>query len=422
MPVTKGTTKKYSPSFPPSTPSTVNAAKTVQKKEEPAEVSKQELYKWIIETVGKGIKQAPAIRDLFAGEIANLHSGALASVTESKLEAEATVNALADTAVKTLEEMKKSFEAELEIAKAKAVKVLKLESPDPNFENEVELYHYRFPLLVKLIHAGNPLILIGPTQSGKSKSVQLAAQMLKRSYNYIAFGPTMTETALKGHTTATGRYVPSPLYYAVKNGYVLCGDEWDTANPSVPIWMNNGTSNGLWSFPIGINEAGEQEGGLIAAHPDFRMVLTANTWGRGADSDFVGRNPADASVMARYDRLAWDYDDGLAGMLEDTRKGLIEDILAQAYKEPTWNAGLEFKLAINKFSSDDTAKWVGLVQRMRLANREAGIQGFISSPSHSMRGANNLAHGIDLLDVADVSLFAGLDESSLSRLGEFLNG
>ena len=46
----------------------------------------------------------------------------------------------------------------------------------------------------------------------------------------------------------------------------------------------------------------------IDRHPDFRIIAAANTWGKGADLQYVGRNALDAATLDRFDNIFFDYD------------------------------------------------------------------------------------------------------------------
>ena len=46
----------------------------------------------------------------------------------------------------------------------------------------------------------------------------------------------------------------------------------------------------------------------INCHKDFRIVAAANTWGKGSDMQYVGRNALDGATLDRFDNIYMDYD------------------------------------------------------------------------------------------------------------------
>lgn len=48
--------------------------------------------------------------------------------------------------------------------------------------------------------------------------------------------------------------------------------------------------------------------GMVERHKDFYVVASGNTYGRGADRRFVGRNPLDGAFINRFVCVTVDYD------------------------------------------------------------------------------------------------------------------
>ena len=46
----------------------------------------------------------------------------------------------------------------------------------------------------------------------------------------------------------------------------------------------------------------------IDRHPNFHIIAAANTWGKGADLEYVGRTALDAATLDRFDNIFFDYD------------------------------------------------------------------------------------------------------------------
>lgn len=272
------------------------------------------------------------------------------------------------------------------------------------------LMHKDAPRIIKQIAIGNPIWLVGPTQSGKSYFCEAAAEALGIPFTYHAFGPTQTEAKLSGYPNAEGVYVPSELYLAVKYGWLFLGDEADTANATVLIWANNGISNGRWAFPRSLKGSAEasayldladrveeggdapaadelrdvvEHGGQVKTHPDCRIVFAANTVG-GGSTVYHGRNRSDPSTRTRFDVVRLEYDEVL-----------------------------ERKLALGKYPSTHCESWVNFVQAFRLACTKVPKCDVIVSPSNTLRGAKNLAGGLPFTYVVETSLLNSIDDQAM---------
>ena len=93
-------------------------------------------------------------------------------------------------------------------------------------------------------------------------------------------------------------------------------DEIDASIPEVLIILNAAIANGYFDFPAPI--------GYVEAHKDFRLVAAGNTFGLGADYDYVGRNQLDAASLDRFALVKVDYDDDIALSLCDKDTKLVE--------------------------------------------------------------------------------------------------
>ena len=48
--------------------------------------------------------------------------------------------------------------------------------------------------------------------------------------------------------------------------------------------------------------------GLVKMHPDFKVVAAGNTFGKGANRQYCGRNSLDSATLDRFMVIEWDYD------------------------------------------------------------------------------------------------------------------
>ena len=228
------------------------------------------------------------------------------------------------------------------------------------FKNE----HKNFPTLVHLLADRQHVMLIGPTGGGKTTAVMHATRaLLDKDGNALKFFAkpcTMTDTSSDwfGYNSAHG-YEPSLFRLAYEHGGVFVAEEIDAGNPSITTGMHMAVENGVGPFPDA----------MVPMHPDFRFVSTANTWGHGADRQYVGRNPLDAATIDRFWQMDWDYDEQL------------ERVVA-----------VELALAVSHEHEKMAHEWVSFVQQIRRRAFEAREQ-MVVSPRASMKGARALAVG-----------------------------
>ena len=229
--------------------------------------------------------------------------------------------------------------------------------------------HAAFPAVLQALGAGVNLWLVGPAGSGKTTIVEHAAETLERPFYPFSCGPQMSQHALLGYMDAAGHYVPTLFRKAYETGGVFLFDEADAASAAVLTTINAALANGKCSFPDAV----------VDRHPDFLAVGAGNTWGAGADRQYVGRAQLDAATLDRFVFLVVDYD------LE-----------------------LERRAAGN----DD---WTAYVQRARAAVLELKIRHVIS-PRASIYGARLLAVGMARADVERAALWKGLDADAVRKI------
>ena len=157
-------------------------------------------------------------------------------------------------------------------------------------------YHEKFNQILRQAQLDEPIMLIGPAGSGKNVAVSQVADALGLHMYYT--NNASNEFKLTGFIDAGGNYRDTEFYKAFKNGGLFFLDEIDNSDPSALIVINSALANGYMAFP---HET-------IDRHPDFRIVAAANTWGKGADLQYVGRNALDAATLDRFDNIFFDYD------------------------------------------------------------------------------------------------------------------
>jgi cobaltochelatase CobS len=232
---------------------------------------------------------------------------------------------------------------------------------------KVDNSHKILPDVVMCVVAGTNPFLVGPAGSGKTTLAQQVADTLKRKF--YAENRVTSEYKLLGYMDATGKYVRTQFREAYEKGGVFLLDEVDASDPDVLTTFNSALANGLCPFPDA----------LVKAHKDFVALAAGNTFGRGADRQYVGRNQLDAATLDRFVIVEVDYDE---------------------VAELAWAA------------NDD---WTLYVQQVRKAIADEKVR-HIVSPRASIYGARLLAAGMARDVVAERCIWKGLDAANRTRI------
>lgn len=148
---------------------------------------------------------------------------------------------------------------------------------------------------------GVNLLLTGPAGTGKGYTAEKIAEALKADFFEV---PAMQhQHEWEGFMDANSRYVETALYRACKNAAagkktVLLLDELDCCDPGELKHFNDFLERKWYIFPNG--EKLEFSENLV-------IVGAANTWGTGADSQYIG-NQLDASTLDRFVTKSINYD------------------------------------------------------------------------------------------------------------------
>lgn len=176
----------------------------------------------------------------------------------------------------------------------------KIEFQLPDKKVELEgVIHSKFDTVLKFVQANEPVFLTGPAGSGKNVLCQQVAKAMGLDF-YFSNAVTQ-EYKITGFTDAMGVFHESQFFKAFKNGGLFMLDEMDASIPEVLIILNAAIANRYFDFPAPI--------GYVEAHPDFRVIAAGNTFGNGADYDYVGRNQLDAASLDRFAQVRIDYDE-----------------------------------------------------------------------------------------------------------------
>ncbi len=156
--------------------------------------------------------------------------------------------------------------------------------------------HVQFAQLAELVAEGHRnLMLVGPSGSGKTTLAKSLAQALGLDFGFISLSAGVSEVHLFGRTLpqsdGSWKYVPSRFVEIYENGGVFLLDELDAADANVMVSINAALANGSLANP---------NGQVHQRHEQTYILAAANTWGRGSDHQYVGRNQLDASTLDRF--------------------------------------------------------------------------------------------------------------------------
>ena len=172
--------------------------------------------------------------------------------------------------------------------------------------------HPIFSDLVNRIQCSLPTMLVGDAGTGKTFIAEQVAEYLGRPFATISCTGGMSESQLTGRLLPIGEggrfeYVETDLVRMVKQGGIFLADEFDAADPNVALVLNQLSANRRLVLPNNPNEPS------IEAHEDFVILFSANTFGTGADRQYVGRNQLDAATLDRVvmGTITVDYDSTL---------------------------------------------------------------------------------------------------------------
>jgi len=215
--------------------------------------------------------------------------------------------------------------------------------------------HYLLPKVASALAAGCHVFLVGPAGSGKTTLARQAAGAVGLRFLGPSIGPDTRSSRLVGfRSPTTGAHIEGIMRDMAVNGGTVLLDEADTAHPSVLPEMNALLANGHYVWG---------DGAETAISPDFRVIIGANTYGRGADAVYVGRSPIDGATLDRFVFVSVDYDPAL----ERTLAGLApdRDATARTYTPRT-------------LTESDRETWVRRVFALRASANEP--------PAHSLSG------------------------------------
>lgn len=199
--------------------------------------------------------------------------------------------------------------------------------------------HPAFEPVLELANARKHIFLPGPSGCGKSHMARQVAEALGLRFGSISCSAGMSESQLLGRMVPHGEagqfeFLGTEFLDCYENGGVFLFDEIDAADSNVLLVVNSALANGHLSVP-------SRHGNPVAKrHPDFVCIAAANTFGHGADRQYVGRNELDESTLDRFriGTVPMDYDVELERQL-CPQPELLERMLA--YRQRVADNSLE---------------------------------------------------------------------------------
>ena len=203
------------------------------------------------------------------------------------------------------EEEKRKAEEEF---KAKAIDFAKLEPEEK---------------LLKTIESGVTNIwMVGPAGCGKSTIARNVAKQLNLPYLCISCGIGTSATEFVGYKYPERESTKFSEYYNKPS--VILIDEFTALDPAVAQVCNAALANGEI----------ETTTGLVHRHPECIIIATSNTFGNGADRQYVANNQLDASTIDRFvggiidvnysDKFESQYDEEVVSYVNTLRR-IIKD-------------------------------------------------------------------------------------------------
>jgi MoxR-like ATPase len=227
----------------------------------------------------------------------------------SSLAADKAAKAVIAEASESIAELLDLVEAQVsdlqEQIKAVSAPVMKVEMPDGKQIKLSKPASKLLPKVLKLLSVGACPMIKGPSGSGKTVLAEQVAEAMQCEFFRFVLSPDMGVSSLFGKQTPNG-FVDSPIVMAVKHAMsgkraVLLVDEMDAGSAECLVMLNALFEDAGTQF---YNPMTSEK--LTITRELFRIACV-NTWGKGADHIYTGRNRLDAATLNRFALLTLDY-------------------------------------------------------------------------------------------------------------------
>lgn len=176
-----------------------------------------------------------------------------------------------------------------------------------------------FERIVQLGSQRIPIMLVGPAGCGKTYLAGKLAEALGLEFYDQSCSEGVSESIFTGWLLPVSSggsfdYVTSPFITAYEKGGVFLLDEMDAADPNLLTFLNKAIANDHFFLPQ------RHKKPQVKKHKDFVIIAACNTFGKGADKQYVGRNALDAATLDRF----------RAGMMHLDYSGEVETALVDS--------------------------------------------------------------------------------------------
>ena len=141
-----------------------------------------------------------------------------------------------------------------------------------------------------------PVLLIGHAGTGKTEMARNIAKEL--NLDFYSDSSVTDIYKITGYKDANGVFNETEFFKAFTKGGVYLLDEIDASYPEVLVALNSAFANGFFTFA----------GVKYTKHKEFRLIATANTFGNGANTQYVGRYQLDKATLDRFIFITINYD------------------------------------------------------------------------------------------------------------------
>jgi cobaltochelatase CobS len=254
--------------------------------------------------------------------------------------------------------------------------------------------HKHFPLLIAAVRAGVPAMIHGEAGSGKSEASIQVSHLLDLDFHSLSLNPATSRTEFYGYKDASGNYHSTGFREVFEGGGVFLFDEMDNSHPSATTAINfalaNGTNGGV-NFPDG----------KVSLHKDARFIAAANTIGKGATAQYVGRSPIDAATRDRFVFIPWDID-------EEFERSIVE---------PEYVANDTIDLT--EGGVPQPGEWRETVVEYRRALGEVGIKQ-LCSPRSTIYGVKLAQAGVGMKWLKELCIYRGMPEHDREKVNRYV--
>jgi cobaltochelatase CobS len=227
----------------------------------------------------------------------------------SSLAADKAAKAVIAEASESIAELLDLVEAQVselqEQIKAVSAPVMRIQMPDGKHIKLSKPASKLLPKTMKVLSVGKCPMIKGPSGCGKTVLASQVAEALECEFFRIVISPDMGISSLFGKQTEKG-FVDSPLVMAVKRAMageraVLLVDEMDTGSAECLVMLNAlfEDAGAVFYNPMTSEK--------LTITKDLFRIACVNTWGKGADHVYTGRNRLDAATLNRFALMSMDY-------------------------------------------------------------------------------------------------------------------